>query len=56
MIFDQAGVDYVNGGTISDGATITASGVRLTNTDSGRIYVGVTFAAAGSMLVNQLGA
>src|SRR3989337_660111 len=55
MIFNQADTDYSNSGTIDDGAIIAASGIRLTNTDSGRIYGGVTFTTGGSTLVNQLG-
>lgn len=55
VIFDQADVSAYNVGTIEDGATIAASGVRLTNTDSGRIYGGVTFTAGGSTLTNLLG-
>ena len=55
VIFDPANVSAYNVGTIEDGATIAASGVRLTNTDSGRIYGGVTFTAGGSTLTNSLG-
>ena len=55
MIFDQSGADYSNSGTIADGVTIAATNVRVTNTDSGRIYGGVIFTAGGSTLVNQLG-
>ena len=55
MIFDQSNTDYSNSGTINEGATIAASGIRLTNTDSGRIYTGVTFVAGGSTFINELG-
>jgi hypothetical protein len=55
MIFDQADTVYSNSGTIGDGVTIAASGIRLTNTDSGRMYGGVTFTTGGSTLFNQLG-
>ena len=55
MIFDQSGADYSNSGTIADGVTIAATNVRVTNTDSGRIYGGVIFTTGGSTLVNQLG-
>jgi len=53
--FDQANTEYSNEATISDGAVIGASGVRLTNTESGRIYVGVTFTVGGGTLINELG-
>jgi hypothetical protein len=55
MIFDQADTTYTNSGTINDGVTIAASGIRLTNADSGRMYGGVTFATGGSTLINELG-
>ena len=54
-IFDQANTNHDNSGTISDGVTIAASGVRLTNTSSGRIYGGVSFTTGGSTLINELG-
>ena len=54
-IFDQPNIGHSNSTTISDGVMIAATGVRLTNTDSGRIYGGITFTAGGSTLINQLG-
>ena len=55
VVFDQPNANIYNGDTIEGGVTIAASGVRLTNTDSGRIYGGVTFTAGGSTLTNILG-
>lgn len=55
MNFTQAGGSYTNNGTISDGATISASGFRLTNSEFGRIYGLVTFDVGGSTLINEKG-
>lgn len=55
MIFDQPNGSFFNSGIIDDGVTIAASGVRLTNTDSGRIYGGLTFMVGASTLTNVLG-
>jgi Ca2+-binding RTX toxin-like protein len=55
VIYDQPNTSVINRDTIDDGATIAAAGVWLTNSDSGRIYGGVTFTAGGSTLTNILG-
>lgn len=55
MNYDQPGTAYTNSGTVSDGARITAAGVRLTNSDSGRIVGGVEFTVGGGRFVNELG-
>ena len=55
VVFDQPNSNIYNSETIDGGVTIAAAGVRLTNTDSGRIYGGVTFTVGGSTLTNVLG-
>lgn len=55
VVFDQPNSNIYNADTIDGGATIAAAGVRLTNTDSGRIYGGVLFTVGGSTLTNLVG-
>ena len=54
-VYDQANTAYTNNGTILGGAIIDGPGITLTNSDSGRIFHGVTFAQGGGTFINQAG-
>jgi Ca2+-binding RTX toxin-like protein len=55
MNFNDPTATYVNTTTISDGAVIGASGVKLTNSATGKIVGAVTFTTGGATFVNQAG-
>lgn len=55
MRYVQSNVRIRNAATIADGVEIDATGVELTNTESGRIIGGVRFLQGGNVLINEIG-